>query len=115
MKANTLCLAVVGVLATVALVGCGGGEKVHAVDKVEEAQAMAVAKAPKADAVKFNDHGEAPMGGVGENGSSTATQAASAVQTAETLTTAHHGEASSAQVAPETASASEPSSASTSN
>lgn len=108
MKANALHLAIVGVVAALVLVGCGKHEKVHAVDKVEEAQAAAVAKAPKADAVKFDDHGEAPMGGVGENGSSTATRAASAAQTAETLTTAHE-EASGSEVAsaPETASNSE--------
>lgn len=117
MKANALHLAIVGVVAGLVLVGCGDKhEKVHAVDKVEEAQAAAVAKAPKADAVKFDDHGQAPMGGVGENGGSVAASAPQATQNAEALETAHHGEASasSAQAASASEAASAPQPASSS-
>lgn len=55
------------IIATTALLtACGGNhEKVHAVDKVEEAQKLALEKAPKAEEVKFADHGQTPMGGVG--------------------------------------------------
>lgn len=58
------------IIATTALLtACGGGhDKVHAVDKIEEAQKIALEKAPKAEEVKFADHGETPMGGVGGAG-----------------------------------------------
>lgn len=58
------------IIATTALLtACGGGhDKVHAVDKLEEAQKIALEKAPKAEEVKFADHGETPMGGVGGAG-----------------------------------------------
>lgn len=66
MKAKSLSLMTVSLAAVFALVGCGDKhEKVHAVDKVEEAQAAALAKAPTAEAVKFDDHGQPTMGGVG--------------------------------------------------
>lgn len=112
MKTNALRLIMAGVATSVLLVGCGGHEKTHAVDKLEEAQAAALAKAPKAEAVKFADDGEEPMGGVGQNGkSATAAAAASATETkAEAMATAHHGEASASEATAE-ASASEPTSA----
>lgn len=58
------------IIATTALLtACGGShEKVHAVDKIEEAQKLALEKAPKAEEIKFADHGETPMGGVGGAG-----------------------------------------------
>lgn len=63
MKAK-LSLAIIAT--TALLTACGGShEKVHAVDKVEEAQKQALEKAPKAEEIKFDDHGETPMGGVG--------------------------------------------------
>lgn len=66
MKAK-FCLAII---ATTALLSACGGDhaKVHAVDKIEEAQKLAQEKAPKAEEVKFADHGEVPMGGVGGAG-----------------------------------------------
>lgn len=63
MKAK-FSLAIIAI--TALLTACGGNhEKVHAVDKVEEAQKLALEKAPKAEEVKFADHGQTPMGGVG--------------------------------------------------
>lgn len=65
------------IIATTALLtACGGGhDKVHAVDKLEEAQKIALEKAPKAEEVKFADHGETPMGGVGGAGGVKVTEA----------------------------------------
>lgn len=81
MKAKILALSL---MTAFALTGCGEKhEKVHAVDKVEEAQAAALAKAPTAEAVKFADDGEAPMGGVGENGGKATAPTASATQATE--------------------------------
>lgn len=47
------------------LTACGGGHGPKAVDKVEEAQNIALEKAPKAQEVKFEDEGQPTMGGVG--------------------------------------------------
>lgn len=123
MKANILRLSLMTAsLATVfALVGCGDKhEKVHAVGKVEEAQAAALAKAPQAETVKFDDHGQPTVGGVGgvggTNAPASAAQATSAAATAEALATAHHGQAQTASAsestsAPQAASSSETASA----
>ncbi|OAV32438.1 hypothetical protein [Moraxella catarrhalis] len=47
---------------TLMLTACGHGhEKVHAVDRVEEAQAAALANAPKAEEVVFEDEGAPTM------------------------------------------------------
>lgn len=88
------------IIATATLItACGGNhEKVYAVDKIEEAQKQALEKAPKAEEIKFADHGQTPMGGVGGANPQqpTAIQAAEstkAAAVAEALTTAHHGAA----------------------
>lgn len=47
---------------TLMLTACGHGhEKVHAVDRVEEAQAAALANAPKAEDMVFGDEGVSTM------------------------------------------------------
>ena len=47
---------------TLMLTACGHGhEKVHAVDRVEEAQAAALANAPKAEDMVFGDEGVSKM------------------------------------------------------
>lgn len=78
MKAKIV-TAIIG--ASLLLTACGG-DHAHpkAVEKLEEAQANALAKAPKAEEVKFDDHGQPPMGGVG------GTSGAKAAEPAETAT-----------------------------
>lgn len=50
---------VAALAAAVLVSACGDKhEKVHAVDKVAEAEAAAIEKAPKAEEVKFDDHGQ---------------------------------------------------------
>lgn len=93
MKAK-FSLAIIAI--TALLTACGGNhEKVHAVDKVEEAQKLALEKAPKAEEVKFADHGQTPMGGVGganpaplpaPTAEATATATATDTKPAETVT-----------------------------
>ena len=47
---------------TLMLTACGHGhEKVHAIDRVEEAQAAALANAPKAEDMVFGDEGVSTM------------------------------------------------------
>lgn len=93
MKAHVLSVS----LLALALTACGGKEEhKKAVDYVEEAQAAALAKAPKAEEVKFADHGEEPMGGVGganraKPTADNAAHVANDVATAEAKATAHHG------------------------
>lgn len=54
--------ALVALAAAVALVGCGEKhEKVHAVDKVAEAQAAAMEKKPQDQERIFDDHGQKPF------------------------------------------------------
>lgn len=55
--------AIILTTAALALTACGGDEHahVHAVDKVEEAQAAALAKAPKAEEIVFDDAGQKPF------------------------------------------------------
>lgn len=65
------------------LSACGGHNNPKAVDKLEEAEANAKANAPKAEEVKFDDHGQPTMGGVG--GASDAS-VAPATDVAETTT-----------------------------
>lgn len=49
-------------VAALVLSACGEKhEKVYAVDKVEEAQAAALAKAPKAEEIVFDDAGQPPF------------------------------------------------------
>lgn len=49
-------------VAALVLNACGEKhEKVYAVDKVEEAQAAALAKAPKAEEIVFDDAGQPPF------------------------------------------------------
>lgn len=49
-------------VATLVLSACGEKhEKVYAVDKVEEAQAAALEKAPKAEEIVFDDAGQPPF------------------------------------------------------
>lgn len=56
MKVQVL---VAALAAAVLVSACGDKhEKVHAVDKVAEAEAAAIEKAPKAEEVKFDDHGQ---------------------------------------------------------
>ena len=60
MKAYAIILPLV---AAVALSACGKKqEHVYAVDKVEEAQAAAMEKAPKAEPMKFDDEGQPKVG-----------------------------------------------------
>lgn len=60
MKAYAIILPLV---AAVALSACGKKEEhVYAVDKVEEAQAAAMEKAPKAEPMKFDDEGQPKVG-----------------------------------------------------
>lgn len=47
------------------LSACGGHNNPKAVDKLEEAEANAIANTPKAEEVRFDDHGQPTMGGVG--------------------------------------------------
>lgn len=90
---------VLSVISTLLLTACGGhGEKVHAVDRVDESAAAAIAKAPAAEEVKFDDYGEPVMGGVGGAAGvklpeATSTEADAIAKTTEALTTAHHGQA----------------------
>lgn len=56
MKVQVL---VAALAAAVLVSACGDKhEKVHAVDKVVEAEVAAIEKAPKAEEVKFDDHGQ---------------------------------------------------------
>ncbi|WP_435932042.1 hypothetical protein ACSF86_01875 [Moraxella bovoculi] len=56
MKVQVL---VAALAAAVLVSACGDKhEKVHAVDKVAEAESAAIEKAPKAEEVKFDDHGQ---------------------------------------------------------
>lgn len=74
------------VLAAVLLTACGDKHPaVHAVDKLEEAQANAIAKAPKAEEIKFGDEGQ-----------KVATSTTDAA-TADAQAAAHHGQADAAK------------------
>lgn len=56
------------------LSACGKHEGVHAVDKLKEAEEAALAKAPKAEEMIFDDHGQptfAETSGAGANTSAT--------------------------------------------
>lgn len=82
------------------LSACGGSHNnPKAVDKLEEAEANALAKAPKAEEVKFDDHGQPTMGGVGgaavtnTNTAPTAEHVVSDLATTDAQTLAHDGQA----------------------
>lgn len=47
------------------LSACGGHNHPKAVDKLEEAKSNAIANAPKSEEIRFDDHGQPTMGGVG--------------------------------------------------
>lgn len=57
----------IAIISTSLLLSACGGDHAHpkAVDKLEEAETNAKANAPKAEEVKFDDHGQPTMGGVG--------------------------------------------------
>ena len=64
-------------LITGSLVACGGShEKVHATDRVEAAAAQAIAAAPAAEPIKFDDHGQPTVGGAGGAGGGAVASAA---------------------------------------
>lgn len=55
--------AILPLIAAIALSACGKKEEhVYAVDKLAEAQAAAMEKAPKAEPVKFDDEGQPKFG-----------------------------------------------------
>lgn len=87
------------------LSACGGSHNnPKAVDKLEEAEANALAKAPKAEEVKFDDHGQPTMGGVGgaavtnANTAPTAEHVASDLAATDAQTIAHHGQAANTPI-----------------
>lgn len=68
---------------TLTLTACHKGEHKTAVEHVATAEAEALAKAPKAQEIKFADHGEPTIGGVGgAPGANAATNTATANATA---------------------------------
>ncbi|WP_323841682.1 MULTISPECIES: hypothetical protein [unclassified Moraxella] len=70
------------VIATVLLTACGNKhEHVQAVDKLAEAKEVALAKAPKAEEIKFDDHGQPTFAQT--SGASTATTADADTATTE--------------------------------
>lgn len=70
------------IAAAAVLSACSKHEGVHAVDKLKEAEAAALAKAPKAEEVKFDDHGQPTFaetsGAAAADAAATATPAADA-------------------------------------
>lgn len=81
MKVKALVLTLV---AATALTACHKEEHVKAVDKLEEAQAMALEKAPKAEEMKFDDHGQKPFAEVKTPAASADTASEAPAETAET-------------------------------
>ncbi len=72
---------------TLTLTACHKGEHKTAVEHVATAEAEALAKAPKAEEIKFADHGEPTIGGVGgAAGANAATQTATNTATANATT-----------------------------
>ena len=85
---------------TLTLTACHKGEHKTAVEHVATAEAEALAKTPKAEEIKFADHGEPTIGGVGgAAGANAATKTdtpahiAGDLATVDAQTTAHHGQA----------------------
>ena len=85
---------------TLTLTACHKGEHKHAVEHVEQAQAEALAKAPKAEEIKFADHGEPTIGGVGgaaganaNTKTDTPEHIAGDIATVNAQTVAYHGQA----------------------
>lgn len=80
MKVQVL---VAALAAAVLVSACGDKhEKVYAVDKVAEAEAAAIEKAPKAEEVKFDDHGQPTFAET--SGATTATPATDSATEATT-------------------------------
>ncbi len=80
---RTTGLAMLAVIAT-GLTGCGEShEKVYATDRVEAAAAQAIAAAPAAEPIKFDDEGQPPVGStIATTATTTTTDAATAEATA---------------------------------
>lgn len=79
--------AITGMALCLSLTACGKGhEKVHAVDKLEEAQAAAIAKAPTAETISFKDQGQTPVASTQNASQDTPTEPTNT--TAETQTQA---------------------------
>ena len=94
MKVQVL---VAALAAAVLVSACGDKhEKVHAVDKVAEAEAAAIEKAPKAEEVKFDDHGQPTFAEA--SGATTATPAADSA-TEATIEAAPAADAATAEEA----------------
>lgn len=101
--------AILPLIAAIALSACGKKEEhVYAVDKLAEAQAAAMEKAPKAEPVKFDDEGQ-PKFGFPADGSAPAaatTDAAAPVSDATATDTAaadKPADAATAEAKPEEA------------
>lgn len=104
MKAQVL---VVTLAAAAVLSACGKKEEhTYAVDKVEEAQAAALEKAPKAEPMKFDDEGQ-PKFGFPADGSAPA-PAADAAATDTAAAPAADAQATDAAAAPATDAAAAP-------
>lgn len=81
----------------VALTACGEKhEKVHAVDRVEEAQKAALEKTPKAEEMTFEDHGQ-PTFAQQAAATPAATDTADAADTTDTTDTDASAEPTKAQ------------------
>lgn len=86
------------IAAAAVLSACSKHEGVHAVDKLKEAEAAALAKAPKAEEVKFDDHGQPTFA---------ETSGAAAEADAATTATTPAADAATAQPATDAAAATE--------
>lgn len=65
------------------LSACGDKHQTYAVDALEQAQANAIANAPKAESIKFDDENSAKVGATTTNTTDTATPANTATATTE--------------------------------
>lgn len=81
-------------VAALVLSACGEKhEKVYAVDKVEEAQAAALAKAPKAEEIVFDDAGQPPFAEPAKPAAEGEAAKAEGQAVTDAKTAAHHGAA----------------------
>lgn len=94
------------IAAAAVLSACSKHEGVHAVDKLKEAEAAALAKAPKAEEVKFDDHGQ-PTFAETSGAAAEADAAAHAVDTAAAATATPAADAATAQPTTDAAAATE--------